>query len=127
MLPGDWTAELGRERMAELHRQAEHQRLVCLARAQRRDGTSGVACGRRWGWLRVGDEVRVRAPWNPRPRRQQRDRRRRHELVMTGPTVGVDVADTPSTRPGRPHRGAGYGPAERTASSPSRARRPWPR
>jgi hypothetical protein len=49
MLPGDWTAELGRERVAELHRQAEHQRLVRLARAQRRGRTSGV--GRRWRWL----------------------------------------------------------------------------
>ena len=47
MLPGDWTAELGRERMAELHRQVEHQRLIRLARAQRRSGASE----RRWRWL----------------------------------------------------------------------------
>jgi hypothetical protein len=49
MLPGDWTAELGRQRMAELHRQAEHQRLIRRARAQRRGNTSGV--GRGWRWL----------------------------------------------------------------------------
>jgi hypothetical protein len=54
MLPGDWTAELGRERIAELHRQAERQRLLRLARAQRRGGTSGVGRRRRWltGWPR---------------------------------------------------------------------------
>jgi hypothetical protein len=48
MLPGDWTAELGRQRMAELHRQPERQRLIRLARAHRRGGASGVA---RWRWL----------------------------------------------------------------------------
>ena len=46
MLPGGWTAELGRERMAEFHRQAEHQRLISLARTQR--GSGGVG---RWRWL----------------------------------------------------------------------------
>jgi hypothetical protein len=51
MLPGDWTAELGRERVAELHRQAERQRLVRLARAQRRGRSSGVGRGWRWRWL----------------------------------------------------------------------------
>jgi hypothetical protein len=51
MLPGDWTAELGRQRIAELYRQAEHQRLIRLARAQRRGDTSGVGRGRRWRWL----------------------------------------------------------------------------
>ena len=45
MLAADWTAQLASERMAELHRQAEHQRLVRLARA-RRGGTGGV----RRGW-----------------------------------------------------------------------------
>jgi hypothetical protein len=48
MLPSDWTGQLARERMAELHRQAEQQRLVRLARAQRRGGISGVGRGRRW-------------------------------------------------------------------------------
>ncbi len=48
MLPGGWTAALGRERMAELHRQAEHQRLIRLARTQRRSGSGGVG---RWRWL----------------------------------------------------------------------------
>jgi hypothetical protein len=51
MLPGAWTAELGRQRIAELHRQAEHQRLVRLARAQRRGGTTGMGRRRRWRWL----------------------------------------------------------------------------
>ena len=62
-MPGDWTAELRRQRMAELHRQAEHQRLVRLARAQRRGGTSGVG-RRRWlaGWLQGSG----RASWSPR-------------------------------------------------------------
>jgi hypothetical protein len=54
MLPGDWTAELGRQRLAELYRQAEQQRLVRLARAQRRGGISGVRRWRCWlaGWQR---------------------------------------------------------------------------
>jgi hypothetical protein len=58
MLPSDWTAELGRQRMAELHRQAEHRRLVRLARAQRRGGTTGVGRGWRWlaGWRRGSSE-----------------------------------------------------------------------
>ena len=53
MLMADWTGQLARERMAELHRQAERQRLVRLARVQRRGGT-GVGRGRRWlaGWLK---------------------------------------------------------------------------
>jgi hypothetical protein len=51
MLPGGWTAELGRQRIAELHRQAEHQRVIRLARAQRRSGASGVRRGWRWRWL----------------------------------------------------------------------------
>jgi hypothetical protein len=41
MLAADWTAQLASERMAELRRQAEHQRLVRLARA-RRGGIGGV-------------------------------------------------------------------------------------
>jgi hypothetical protein len=54
MLMADWTGQLARERMAELHRQAERQRLVRLARVQRRGGTGGVGRGRRWlaGWLK---------------------------------------------------------------------------
>jgi hypothetical protein len=48
--------------------------------------------------LAVGYEVRVRASWSPRPRHQQLEPRRRHEIVMTGPGVGVDVTGTPSGR-----------------------------
>jgi hypothetical protein len=68
MLPGDWTAELRRERMAELHRQADHQRLVLLVRAQRRDGTSGVGRGRRWpaGWLQGSGEGLMKSSTPPR-------------------------------------------------------------
>jgi len=64
MMPGDWTAELGRQRMAELHRQAERQRLVRLARAQRRRGTSGVGRRRRWlvGWLQGSGESLMESP-----------------------------------------------------------------
>jgi len=47
----DWTGQLARERVAQLHRQAKRQRLVRLARAERRGGTSGVGRGRRWRWL----------------------------------------------------------------------------
>ena len=58
MLPADWTVALGRERMAELHRQAEHQRLVRLAQAQRRGDTGGVGRRRRWlaAWRRGSGE-----------------------------------------------------------------------
>jgi hypothetical protein len=54
----DWTGRLARERVTELHRQAERQRLVRLARAQRSGGTSGVGRGRRWlaGWRRGSGE-----------------------------------------------------------------------
>lgn len=48
MLAGDWTGQLAGERVAELHRQAERQRLVRLARARRRGGTGGVGRWRRW-------------------------------------------------------------------------------
>jgi hypothetical protein len=51
MLASDLTGQLARERVADLHRQAERQRLARLARAQRRGGNRG-----RWrGWhLLVG-------------------------------------------------------------------------
>jgi hypothetical protein len=46
MLANDLTGQLARERVADLYRQAERQRLVRLARAQRRGGNRG-----RWrGW-----------------------------------------------------------------------------
>jgi hypothetical protein len=46
MLANDLTGQLARERVAELHRQPERQRLVGLARTQRRGGNRG-----RWrGW-----------------------------------------------------------------------------
>jgi hypothetical protein len=51
MLANNLTGELAGERMAEFHRQAEHQRLIRLARAQRRSGASGVRRGWRWRWL----------------------------------------------------------------------------
>ena len=67
MLPGNWTVLLASERMAELHRQAEHQRLVRLVRAQRRDGTSGVGRGRRWlaGWLQGSGEGLMKSSTPP--------------------------------------------------------------
>jgi hypothetical protein len=51
MLANDQTGQLAGERVADLHRQAERQRLVRLARAQGRGGNRG-----RWrGWrLSVG-------------------------------------------------------------------------
>jgi hypothetical protein len=46
MLANDPTGQLARERVADVHRQAERQRLVRLARTQRRGGNRG-----RWrGW-----------------------------------------------------------------------------
>lgn len=67
MLPSDWTAELAGERMAELHRHAERERLLRLARAQRRDGTSGVGRGRRWlaGWLQGSGEGLMKSSTPP--------------------------------------------------------------
>jgi hypothetical protein len=49
MLVGDWTGQLARERVAELHRQAERQRLVRLARARR--GGGNRSGGRGWRLL----------------------------------------------------------------------------
>jgi hypothetical protein len=49
MLVGDWTGQLVSERVAELHRQAERQRLVRLARTQRRGGNRSG--GRGWRLL----------------------------------------------------------------------------
>jgi hypothetical protein len=51
LLATDPTEQLARERVADLHRQAQRQRLARLARAQRRGGDRG-----RWrGWrLPVG-------------------------------------------------------------------------
>jgi hypothetical protein len=46
MLANDLTGQLARQRVADLHRQAQRQRLVGLARAQRRGGNRG----RRRGW-----------------------------------------------------------------------------
>jgi hypothetical protein len=45
MLASDLTGQLAHERMADLHRQADRQRLIRLARAQRRSGASGVPRG----------------------------------------------------------------------------------
>jgi hypothetical protein len=52
MLANDLTGQLARERVADLHRQAERQRLVRLARAQRRGGNRGWWRG--WRLLVVG-------------------------------------------------------------------------
>jgi hypothetical protein len=63
MLAKDLTGQLAGERVADLHRQAQRQRLVRLARAQRRGGNRG-----RWrGWrLRAGPErASVRASGSP--------------------------------------------------------------
>jgi hypothetical protein len=48
MLANDPTGQLARERVADLHRQAELQRLVGLARTQRRGGNRG-----RWRGLHL--------------------------------------------------------------------------
>jgi hypothetical protein len=48
MLAGDWTGQLATERVAELHRQAEAQRLARLARARRGGGNRGGGHWRRW-------------------------------------------------------------------------------
>jgi GNAT superfamily N-acetyltransferase len=92
----DWTGQLARERVAELHRQADHQRLVRLARTHRRGGTSGVGRGRRWlaGWRRGSGEGVTESPTaSSSPNLGDAMR-----LVMTGPDVGVEVTDTPSMR-----------------------------
>ena len=52
MLANDLTGQLARERVADLHRQAERQRLVRLARTQRRGGNRGRWRG--WRLLAVG-------------------------------------------------------------------------
>jgi len=53
MLVTDWTGQLAGERVADLHRQAQRQRLARLARWQRRGGDRGIWRGRRLlaGWL----------------------------------------------------------------------------
>ena len=63
MLVSDWTGQLAGERTAELHREAEQQRLVRLARTQRRRGKRRVWWGRHLlaGWLRASGEA-VREP-----------------------------------------------------------------
>jgi hypothetical protein len=74
MLANDVTGQLAGERVADLHRQAERQRLIRLARAQRRSGATGVPRGWRWlaGWLRgsgsgAGVTEPVTARSNARP------------------------------------------------------------
>jgi hypothetical protein len=58
----------------------------------------------------------VRASWSPRPRQQALARRRRRELVMTGPAVGVEVTDAPSMRADWRQADAGDDPTELLAS-----------
>jgi hypothetical protein len=52
MLANDPTEQLARERVVDLHRQAERRRLVRLARPQRRGGNRGWWRG--WRLLVVG-------------------------------------------------------------------------
>ena len=55
MLANDLTGQLARERVADLHRQAERQRLVGLVRTQHRGGNRG-----RWrGWRLLMDPGRT--------------------------------------------------------------------
>jgi hypothetical protein len=56
MLANDLTGQLARERVADLHRQAERQRLMGLARTQRRGATAAGGVGGIW-W-RVREEPR---------------------------------------------------------------------
>ena len=51
MLANDLTGQLARERVADLHRQAELQRLVELARTQRRGGNRGRWRGGTCWWV----------------------------------------------------------------------------
>jgi hypothetical protein len=95
MLMADWTGQLARERMADLHRQAERQRLVRLARCN--IVAALAACGVGGAGWRVGLNVRVRAPWwSRRPRPRQLERRRRREVLVRGRDVVVDLTGTPS-------------------------------
>ncbi len=54
MLANDLTGQLARERVADLHHQAQRQHLVRVARGRRRRGHGGVWRGPRLlaGWLR---------------------------------------------------------------------------
>ena len=64
MLASDWTALLARELLAELHRRAEHQRLMGLRSAD--SGTPGIRALRwhgRAGLVRAGPAWRQRLPW----------------------------------------------------------------
>jgi hypothetical protein len=66
MLTSDWTALLARELLAELHRQAEHQRLARLAQAQRggkRRRTRRLGWRGRAGLVRARRASRQRLPW----------------------------------------------------------------
>jgi hypothetical protein len=63
MLANDLTGQLARERVADLHRQAERQHLVGLARTQRRDAGRGRWRG--WHLQAVRAEPRVRASGSP--------------------------------------------------------------
>jgi hypothetical protein len=67
MLMADWTGQFAQERVADLHRQAEHQRLARLAKAQRRGGTGGVGRWRRWlaGPLRGSGEAAGQSSTTP--------------------------------------------------------------
>jgi hypothetical protein len=48
MLAGDWTGLLASQRMTDLHREAERQRLVRLAKAERRGGRRRLAWSIGW-------------------------------------------------------------------------------
>jgi hypothetical protein len=60
MLAGDWTGLLASQRMTDPHREAERQRLVRLAKAERRGGRRRLAWSIGWhGQVSVIQAARV--------------------------------------------------------------------
>jgi hypothetical protein len=60
MLAGDWTGLLASQRMTDLHREADRQRLVRLAKAERRGGRRRLAWSIGWhGQVSVIQAARV--------------------------------------------------------------------
>ena len=70
-MPGDWSEIVVRERIAELHRQADRERLARLIRSGRRSTARRTRSARweRWAaWFRTR---RARLPRRPPSRRQE--------------------------------------------------------
>jgi hypothetical protein len=87
MLANDLNGQLARERVADLRRQAKRQRLVGLARTQRRGGNRG-----RWrGWHLLTGPGRASGAGV----RGALDRPINNS-TMTGPDATVAVSGTPS-------------------------------